>query len=382
MLSKATSSCQRPRSGPLARKSSGALLVLALSVVSFPPTADAQLRDREVELDNVRRVVLQQPDSLYIGDASSVWVDAESGHVYVSDGFSNRVVRYSRDGVPLAQYGSPGGGPGEIRDAGEVFVVDSLVVVADVGSNDLVLFEKSGRFVREVDYKGVLGTISLKDSLVFAGALRTQTGLLRWNVTSDRISYGVPVPSIYTELAPLAGIYTGVAVQVLPEDKVLYGFMGTDWIAQTDRSLGESTDRIEIPAVRRRGVPDNVHEAFQNTNFPEKFSALSALFDLHRLPNGTISVIHFDQAYHRGRRASARVYLSLLKLETRPIVGCLDKEIPVSEVAQPEVAWRRDTLFVLHRNVDVERRKAEAIIDVYSVRGCKDSEDSAVTSMR
>jgi len=60
------------------------------------------------------------------------------GDIYVSDSFNHRIQKLSADGVPIAEWGSRGGGPGQFRRP-EGLVVDDVggMVVVDADNDRL-----------------------------------------------------------------------------------------------------------------------------------------------------------------------------------------------------------------------------------------------------
>jgi DNA-binding beta-propeller fold protein YncE len=76
---------------------------------------------------------------------------APDGDIYVTDGYGNsRVVKFSRDGKFLTQWGSKGSGPGEF-DLPHAVVLDreGRVYVADRENNRIQVFTREGKFVAQ-----------------------------------------------------------------------------------------------------------------------------------------------------------------------------------------------------------------------------------------
>ena len=76
---------------------------------------------------------------------------APEGDIYVTDGYGNsRVVKFSRDGKFLTQWGSKGSGPGEFNLPHSVVLdQDGRVYVADRENNRIQVFTHEGRFVAQ-----------------------------------------------------------------------------------------------------------------------------------------------------------------------------------------------------------------------------------------
>jgi peptidylamidoglycolate lyase len=76
---------------------------------------------------------------------------APDGSFYVSDGYGNtRVIKFSRDGKFLLQWGSPGDKPGEFKvPHGIAIDPDGRIYVADRGNARVQVFDGSGKFLAE-----------------------------------------------------------------------------------------------------------------------------------------------------------------------------------------------------------------------------------------
>jgi len=88
-------------------------------------------------------------------------VTAPNGDIYVADGHSGqnpkvppdyvtRIVKFSRDGKFIKEWGKLGTGPGEFRNA-HALALDSRgrVFVADRGNSRLQIFDSAGKFIAE-----------------------------------------------------------------------------------------------------------------------------------------------------------------------------------------------------------------------------------------
>jgi len=79
-----------------------------------------------------------------------------NGDFFVTDGYGNsRVVKFSRDGKYLMEWGKRGQGPGEF-DTPHVAVVDSHqnVYVSDRENNRIQIFDSNGKFLRQWTHLG------------------------------------------------------------------------------------------------------------------------------------------------------------------------------------------------------------------------------------
>lgn len=321
-----------------------------------------------VPLDSIR---LAEADTLYIGSPYTPVIDPYDGTIYIPDVFSRRVHRFARDGSLIRTYGRPGEGPGEFRSAGPAFVLDdSTLAVCDAMSRRLSLFDRrSGAFRHLRPLPGVAGMTPpvVRDDGVwfalvdqnyqeprFAAAPRS---VAHWLPARDTILYLGPMPAEFSE--SIAGGYWQYAnfnlrgVLAFHDGAILRG-----WVLKNELFVlspgGEVRDTLDIPVVRRLGVPKNVRELLdvKRIGMKEIFEGFSRLWQLHTLPDGRVAFTHHDQ--------------HVLKLEPRPVLSatvwvgvlsadlksaCVDAKLPVSQDARSMETFRGDTLFQLDRRM-------------------------------
>jgi len=75
-----------------------------------------------------------------------------NGDFFVTDGYKNaRVVKFSKDGAYLMEWGRKGNGPGEFNVPHSVEIgPDGRVYVGDRGNERIQIFDQSGRYVSEI----------------------------------------------------------------------------------------------------------------------------------------------------------------------------------------------------------------------------------------
>ena len=138
---------------------------------------------------------------------------APNGDLYISDGYgSARVVKYSRDGKFLLQWGTRGKGPGEFGLPHNL-VVDARgrVYVTDRDNQRIEVFDADGKFLTQwTGTGGVSGLAITKEQQIWAGGvLRDLDGkvLGRLSGTATAGAHGVAVtPSGEVYLAQLSGV--------------------------------------------------------------------------------------------------------------------------------------------------------------------------------
>jgi len=99
---------------------------------------------------------------------------APNGDVYVTDGYgSARVVRYSREGKYLSQWGSRGTGPGEFGLPHNL-VIDARgrVYVTDRDNERIEVFDSNGTFLSQwTGTGGISGLAMTKDQRIWTGGI-------------------------------------------------------------------------------------------------------------------------------------------------------------------------------------------------------------------
>lgn len=331
-------------------------------------TADRDPRLPQPAVTALGRLSLAESDTLYVGRPAGLAVDPADGSLYVTDAFWGRVLRFTPAGAPLRPYGERGDGPGQLRDPGAVDVSANVVAVADVGGGRLARFARDGgAFLESVPVRGVLTSVREQDGRVWLGSLDAagKTSVGTWAPGERQARHLGELPREFVQSQPLAGIYTGVQVAAWG-DTVLAGYMGLNRLTLF-RGDGTHVRDLSVPVRARKGEIPGVVNAAEELEFPDLFSANSALFRLVRLPGGSFGLVHYDQTI-QGRLITARVYVSILSADLSR--ACVDREIAVSKDAQPYTAFRGDTLYVLQQSVRGER--AATFVDRYLVdeRSC------------
>ncbi|MCM3881071.1 MAG: peptidyl-alpha-hydroxyglycine alpha-amidating lyase family protein [Vicinamibacterales bacterium] len=136
---------------------------------------------------------------------------APNGDLYVSDGYGGaRIVKFTRDGKFLLEWGKRGDGPGEFRLPHNVVVdAQGRVYVTDRDNQRIEVFDGNGRFLTQwKDTGGISGLGITKDGHIWTGAvLRDLSGNVVGRLTDGSGAHGVGVADsgdVY--LAQLSGV--------------------------------------------------------------------------------------------------------------------------------------------------------------------------------
>src|SRR5499425_269607 len=104
---------------------------------------------------------------------------ASNGDIFVSDGHSpnkfgtGRVVKFSKDGRFIKEWGRKGAAPGEFDEPHDIFVGGSRgwVYVADRRNNRIQVFDQQGKFIAEWKQFGQPSSVFVgKDDTIYVGA--------------------------------------------------------------------------------------------------------------------------------------------------------------------------------------------------------------------
>lgn len=136
---------------------------------------------------------------------------ASNGDLYVTDGYgSARVLKFTRDGKFILQWGTRGAGPGQFELPHNVVVdAQERVYVTDRENQRIEVFDSNGKFLTEWKNTGGVSALALtKDGRIVTGAvLRDLNGNVLGRLPEATGSHGATVDqagNIY--LAQLTGI--------------------------------------------------------------------------------------------------------------------------------------------------------------------------------
>jgi len=124
---------------------------------------------------------------------------AANGHLFISDGYANaRILEYSADGKKLAEWGTPGSGPGQFVLPHSIQIDPAgLVYVADRENGRVQRFDQTGKYVDEWVYGKTFGLKADGDFMWLATQPLQQPNLspgwlLKVDTRTGRIAGWVP----------------------------------------------------------------------------------------------------------------------------------------------------------------------------------------------
>ena len=363
----------------------GAGLLLCAGCTADPggrPTTEAS-GPSVVPVDSV---LLEETGRFYIGNPFSLVPDTTDGSFLISDFFENRILRFARDGRLQQTYGRPGEGPGEFVDLGPAFILnDSIVVGADDGRKIFQVFSAAdGEYLRAYDYQGRLGMSTYS---VLAGAvvypsreLVSGTSVAIWRYPHKEIDYVMPLPDEYLRSANHPSGYVGrfaaffsMGSAVAWPDTIMSAMGGLNEIYVSAWS-GQAVDTLDPPALRRRGVPDEIQERLDSYDFRGRPHEVgSSLEGLYRLSDAATAVFHHDATLEGEQpygTITADIYLTVIAPDRR--TACVDAPVPHFKALRPIHTVVRDTVFLLDRRLNEAEDGLETWVRMYRIdtSGC------------
>ena len=136
------------------------------------------------------------------------------------------------------------------------------------------------------------------------------------------------LPDEYTAGGPVGGIFSEMPFAMWT-DTLLVGFMPLPYLIVAD-TTGRELDRFEVPGARRRGGTADPEAAIDEVleggrPYPEVVGRFSVTRGVHRRPDGSFVVIHFDLGTGTGSDSTAGLWVSVID-ESRE-TACVDGAI-------------------------------------------------------
>lgn len=122
----------------------GTLLVL-LGTGCAAPEMEESTGPLTASLRKVDEIIIQETDSLFIGDFWNLFVAEDPLRLYVADRMLHRIAVVDQDGRILRMIGSFGQGPGELNRPQKALVVDDRLIVE--ASRRFTVFDTTGRYL-------------------------------------------------------------------------------------------------------------------------------------------------------------------------------------------------------------------------------------------
>jgi hypothetical protein len=300
-------------------------------------------------------VQLQEADSLFVASASSITVHAD-GRMVVGDARAKKVVVFDAQGRPLVAFGGPGRGPGEFVVPSVVEVVDdSTVAVLDPPAARVSRFNiADGAFVHSARSPGQAIDMRASAAALWVAApqVATEQSFARWDLVADSLTLHGTVPASYTRF-PRLRRNMGLGMVAATDSGVWVGMLGSnalDFYALN--ALVTPTRSIEVPRLRRRGVPLDKPELFdKEVAYEEELHSVSMLMSLAQLSDGRLATLHYDFTVV-DETFNVAAFLSVIDAKTG--AGCIDLAVPAVSETQPMLRLIGDRLYFVQAVPDGE----------------------------
>lgn len=330
------------------------LLLSAACTADEVPPAPAEPAPRLVLVDSV---VLADTGGLALGDLANAGLHVDDGAIWVGDPQNGRVVRFARDGSPVAQVGRQGSGPGELQAPGPLVPIGAgRVAVWDYRLGKLAAFDAAdGTLAWETPVREQAFPVQLQavGDTVWAGvvSLQEMTGAMRVTAGEESVRHAGAVPAEYAQ-----GLAHGFpySVALRSEDALLVGYSGHHriFVHHDDGRV----DSIPLPSRARRGVPPDLLARAMAGEYRQAGLGMenfvSSLHRAARTADGSLALVHYDVTFDQGAASEpAEVDAWLTVLDPALERACTDARIPLAERSLPSLAFRGDTLFALEQVV-------------------------------
>lgn len=326
----------------------GALVLARAGHLSAQPTVTV-----------VDSIVLKESGDDYLALPGPVIPDGTGGYL-IADYDQPRVLHYDREGRLIQRYGGRGEGPGEMAD---------VQVALPWGDDQVMVFSwkplaaqsfrrDDGEFVERYPLRTLFQSVVIDSGEVWLSGAGQQlppeapqsgnrSAIRRLHLGDDEARPVVALAEEFEEGGPVGGIFPEIPFAKWA-DTLLVGFMPLPYLIVSDTD-GQELDRFEVPVVRRRGHPEDpeaaVMEALGGGRYPNVFGVFSLTRGVHRRPDGSLLVVHFDMGTDGPPVSTEALWVSVI--DPSRSRACPDGRIPLEDGSHPAIGLEGDLLLVL-----------------------------------
>lgn len=302
------------------------------------------------DLRQTGEVLLEESDTAYIGRAISI-AAAPSGDLFIVDGFSRSILRYSSNGQLNAVLGRRGRGPSEFEMPAQLEVPnDSTMLVSDVARGGVIQWDlHTGHERRILPLEGRSPMLQSSRGEVLIGSLHPvrRTVFANLRAAPDSTEYFGAIP---------------VAFLASPSNRTFFSVFFTAWddtlayvvgLSETVRIVtrsGVQIDTVQIPLNGRRGIPSGAVSA--SMTVPDVLKRASALWAVERMADGRLVVVFIDGTL-RGTVMTGQLRLTVLSPDRKR--GCIDIPLGGADAEPARLAIVRNSLWSLEQEVKGQR---------------------------
>ena len=307
----------------------------------------------------VDSIVLEESGDDYLALPGPVIPDGTGGYL-IGDYGQPRVPHYDREGRLIQRYGGRGEGPGEMEE---------VQVALPWGDDQVMVFSwkplaaqsfrrDDGEFVERYPLRTLFESVVIDSGEVWLSGAGQQlppeapqsgrrSAIRRLQLGDDQAEPVVGLPEDFEEGGRLGGIFPEMPFAKWG-DTLLVGFMPLPYLVVSDTD-GQELDRFEVPEVRRRGNPDDpgaaMDEVLRGGRYADVFGLFSLARGVHRRPDGSFLVVHFDLGTDGPPVSTEAIWVSVI--DPSRSRACPDGRIPLEEGSHPAIGFEGDLLLVL-----------------------------------
>jgi hypothetical protein len=298
-------------------------------------------------------ILLTEMDSSFVAGAGGL-ARSSDGNIAIADVSSGRVLLFSREGAHLRSIGRRGRGPGEFLAPSTVQFFAGSLLVMDNATRRISRFDLSGdSLVSSLRMPGsAIDFRAVDRGIVVASAdAQIETALAHSFAGGDSLARAGALPASYTRFPRLKrNLALGAVAPV--EGGIWLGMQGSNGLDYYEfRDLLKPARSIDVPRVRRRGVPLESPEKLESeVSYEQEIGSLSMLWALGQLSDNRLSTVHVDATMSD---AGVTAFALLSIVDAAGGRGCIDLTLPTDTTAVPILRFEGDTLF------DVVQRETE-----------------------
>lgn len=324
-------------------------LTLACAGGDEPSAAPTALAWRDsVQLREFEHLALTVPGGFALWGIESqlVVTDVAAGVVFV----------FGRDGLPRQRFSRRGRGPGELLAPGSVEVWrGDTIVLTDNATARLAIATLSGsRILSATRIPAMVTDVRRGATGLTLGAVSVETGrsFLRWRVGDSTFARGGQSPQAFLDHPRLL---RNLALPVVATrgDSSWVGLAGDNAVSLYAGADTLPVRSIELPRVRRRGVPlDDGAWLGAEMSQEDELSRVSVLTGLGLLTDGRLVAVHVDFTFDAEGRPSRQFYVSVIDASSGK--GCHDLALPLEPEGIPLFRVHEDVLYAVAQRLGAD----------------------------
>lgn len=296
---------------------------------------------------------LTDNDSAVVAEFGGLAVQAD-GRIFVSDVGTGQVLNFDPSGVLTSRIGRRGRGPGEMLAPAVIEITgDGQLLVLDNPSARISRFRlPDGEYLSAVRLIGPTADFRVAEAELWltTAQVAINTSLAHLSAEGDSLASTGRLPAEYMTYPRLQRAMAIGSLALRGRD-LWVGMQGTNAVERYDANAPATpVATLEIPRVRRRGVPLDNPEALQvEVSYEDEVGSVSLLAALGVLDDGRVATVHLDATLAESG-LSVVAFLSVMNPESGG--GCVDIRVPIEGSAVPVFRFAGNTLYLVETASD------------------------------